>query len=31
MIKIVTAMLEKKGFKRGDSKNPGNIHVEEYW
>jgi len=27
----VTEMLEKKGFKRGDSKNPGNIHVEEYW
>jgi len=31
MIKIVSAMLESKGFKRGDSKNPGNIHVEEYW
>ena len=31
MIKIVTAMLEARGFKRGDSKKPGNIHVEEYW
>jgi ferredoxin/flavodoxin---NADP+ reductase len=31
MIKIVTEMLEKKGFKKGDAKNPGNIHVEEYW
>jgi ferredoxin--NADP+ reductase len=31
MVKIVTTMLEVKGFKRGDSKNPGNIHVEEYW
>jgi ferredoxin--NADP+ reductase len=31
MIKVVTEMLGKKGFKRGDSKNPGNIHVEEYW
>jgi ferredoxin/flavodoxin---NADP+ reductase len=31
MIKIVSAMLETRGFKRGDSKNPGNIHVEEYW
>ena len=31
MVKVVTAMLETKGFKRGDSKNPGNIHVEEYW
>jgi hypothetical protein len=24
-------MLSAKGFKRGDAKNPGNIHVEEYW
>jgi ferredoxin--NADP+ reductase len=31
MIKIVTEMLSAKGFKRGDVKNPGNIHVEEYW
>ena len=31
MIKVVTEMLQKKGFKRGDAKNPGNIHVEEYW
>jgi ferredoxin--NADP+ reductase len=31
MIKVVTEMLGKKGFKRGDNKNPGNIHVEEYW
>ena len=31
MIKVVTEMLEKKGFKRGDAKNPGNVHVEEYW
>lgn len=31
MIKIVKGMLETKGFKAGDSKTPGNIHVEEYW
>jgi len=31
MIKIVTEMLNAKGFKRGDAKSPGNIHVEEYW
>ena len=31
MIKVVTEMLSNKGFKRGDNKNPGNIHVEEYW
>ena len=31
MIKIVSAMLATKGFRRGDGKNPGNIHVEEYW
>ncbi len=31
MIKVVSEMLGKKGFKRGDGKNPGNIHIEEYW
>jgi len=31
MVKIVTEMLEKKGFTRSDGKNPGTIHVEEYW
>ncbi len=31
MIKVVSEMLAKKGFQRGDSKTPGNIHVEEYW
>ena len=31
MIKVVTAMLESKGFKLSKGKNPGNIHIEEYW
>jgi ferredoxin--NADP+ reductase len=31
MVKVVKAQLEAKGFAAGDSKNPGNIHVEEYW
>jgi ferredoxin--NADP+ reductase len=31
MIKIVTGMLEKKGFQRSQGKNPGTILVEEYW
>jgi ferredoxin/flavodoxin---NADP+ reductase len=31
MIQVVTEMLVTKGFRRGDAKNPGNIHVEEYW
>jgi ferredoxin/flavodoxin---NADP+ reductase len=31
MIRIVTGMLETKGFKRSKGKDPGNIHVEEYW
>jgi ferredoxin--NADP+ reductase len=31
MVKVVKAQLEAKGFAVGDSKNPGNIHVEEYW
>jgi ferredoxin--NADP+ reductase len=31
MIKVVTTMLEGKGFKRGSGKEQGNIHVEEYW
>ena len=31
MVKAVKAQLEPKGFISGDSKNPGTIHVEEYW
>jgi len=31
MVKVVKEILAKKGFVAGDSKNPGNIHVEEYW
>jgi ferredoxin--NADP+ reductase len=31
MIKVVKGMLETKGFKASQGKNPGNIHVEEYW
>lgn len=31
MIKIVSGMLETKGFKRSQGKDPGSIHVEEYW
>lgn len=31
MVKVVTTFLEAKGFKRGNAKEPGNIHVEEYW
>ena len=31
MIKVVSGMLEGKGFTRSQGKNPGNIHVEEYW
>ena len=31
MIKIVSGMLETKGFKRSKGKDPGSIHVEEYW
>ena len=31
MIKVVKGMLEARGFKASQGKNPGNIHVEEYW
>jgi ferredoxin--NADP+ reductase len=31
MVKAVKAQLEPKGFVSGDAKNPGTIHVEEYW
>ena len=31
MVKVVKAQLESKGFVAGDNKNPGNIHIEEYW
>lgn len=31
MINVVSGMLEAKGFKRSKGKDPGNIHVEEYW
>lgn len=31
MVKAVKAQLEPKGFTSGDGKNPGTIHVEEYW
>jgi ferredoxin--NADP+ reductase len=31
MVKVVKGQLEAKGFVAGDGKNPGNIHVEEYW
>jgi ferredoxin/flavodoxin---NADP+ reductase len=31
MVKIVKELLAAKGFTTGDGKNPGTIHVEEYW
>jgi ferredoxin--NADP+ reductase len=31
MVKVVKELLAAKGFTTGDGKNPGNIHVEEYW
>jgi ferredoxin--NADP+ reductase len=31
MVKIVTGLLETKGFKTGHGKEFGTIHVEEYW
>lgn len=31
MVKVVKAMLEGKGFKAGQGKEPGQIHIEEYW
>jgi ferredoxin--NADP+ reductase len=31
MVKVVKAILEAKGFSAGHGKEPGNIHVEEYW
>ena len=31
MVKVVKELLAAKGFATGDGKNPGTIHVEEYW
>lgn len=31
MVKAVKAILEAKGFSASHGKEPGNIHVEEYW
>ncbi len=31
MVKVVKELLAVKGFTAGDAKNPGTIHVEEYW
>ena len=31
MVKVVKEMLLVKGFTTGEGKNPGTIHVEEYW
>jgi ferredoxin--NADP+ reductase len=31
MVKAVKAMLEAKGFKGAHGREPGTIHVEEYW
>ena len=31
MVKAVKAILEAKGFAAGHGKEPGNVHVEEYW
>jgi ferredoxin--NADP+ reductase len=31
MIKSVQAMLEERGFRVHNKKNPGNIHFERYW
>jgi ferredoxin--NADP+ reductase len=31
MVKAVKAILQAKGFAAGEGKQPGNIHVEEYW
>lgn len=31
MIDSVIERMEKRGFVKGDRKNPGTIHVEEYW
>jgi ferredoxin--NADP+ reductase len=31
MVKAVKAILEVKGFAAGHGKEPGNVHVEEYW
>lgn len=31
MVKAVKEQLSAKGFVAGDAKNPGNVHVEEYW
>lgn len=31
MVKIVKAILQTKGFAAGNGKEPGNIHIEEYW
>jgi len=31
MVKTVKTLLEAKGFAAGHGKEPGTIHVEEYW
>lgn len=31
MIKVVKEFLQARGFTPDDAKNPGTIHVEEYW
>jgi hypothetical protein len=31
MVKAVKVILEAKGFAAGHGKEPGNVHVEEYW
>jgi ferredoxin--NADP+ reductase len=31
MVKAVKAILEAKGFSAGQGREPGTIHVEEYW
>jgi ferredoxin--NADP+ reductase len=31
MVKVVKALLEARGFKTGQGKEPGTIHIEEYW
>ncbi len=31
MIEEVVNLVESRGFAKGDRKNPGTLHVEEYW
>jgi len=31
MVTAVVALLEQRGFTRSRGKNPGTVHVEEYW